>query len=114
VECDVEACRENVGFMIVQCAPACQTCEKISFAKRCPVNATLPMVLNGPGDLNRIFERITTNPDYQEHFGPMTIHSSPASTGGPWIVTFDNFVSSEECQRLIDIGQEEGYTRSAE
>jgi prolyl 4-hydroxylase len=100
--------------MIVQCAPACQTCEKISFSKRCPVDATLPMALKGPGDLNRIFERITTNPYYQEQFGPMTIHSSPASTRGPWIVTFDNFLSPEECQRLIDIGQEEGYKRSAE
>lgn len=100
-------CEANPKYMILQCAPSCQTCDKIDFEARCPwdkENAT--SVLEKPGDLNAIFERITTDPFYAKY--EPTIHSSPEK-GGPWVVTLEKFISDEECQRLIDLGGEAGY-----
>ena len=103
-------CERNTGWMSFNCAPACQTCERLDFDLRCPVDPNLPELLENPGDLNRMFERITTDP-FWEKFGPIDVISSPAK-GGPWIVTFDNFVSDEECNALIEYGYAEGYKRS--
>lgn len=32
--------------------------------------------------------------------------------GGPWVVVLDNFLTDEECDRLIELGGIEGYKRS--
>merc|ERR1712232_93805 len=58
----------------------------------------------------------------------VTIHSGPSQftssylleaseteiPNGPWVLTFDNFLSPEECDRLIQLGYktEQGYKRS--
>lgn len=75
-ECDV-----NPKYMTLQCAPSCQTCDKIDFESRCPwdkENAT--SVLEQAGDLNKLFERIVTEPFYQKY--EPTVHSRPPD--GPW------------------------------
>jgi prolyl 4-hydroxylase len=33
---------------------------------------------------------------------------------GPWVATLDNFVSAEEAEHLIQLGHDEGYTRSSD
>jgi len=100
-ECDV-----NPSYMKLQCAPSCQTCEQLSFDKRCPYNKDAPTALN-PGDLNKMFESIVSDERYKER---LTVFSQPPS--GPWIVTLDDFLTPEECQRLIDLGSQRGYERS--
>lgn len=108
---------QNPAYMLKHCAPVCQTCHYLDFDTRCPVNASAPTVLTKPGDLNRLFERITTLDEYSP-----TIHSMPNSNptttmiadsssilNGPWVVTLENFVSPEECDRLIQLGADLGY-----
>jgi prolyl 4-hydroxylase len=97
-------------LMRFRCPVACQTCEVLEYKHRCPIDRDHDWVLKKPGDLNAIFERISTDPFWKDH-GPIDIISSP-ETGGPWLITLDNFISDEECERLIELGGEEGYERS--
>lgn len=93
----------------------------IDFNARCPPlpEGTLPAL--EPGDLDAMFTRIiSTAPGNQTNVTPnpdippytVTVHSSPNNNGRPWVVTFENFVTPEEAQALIDHGYEEGYKRS--
>ena len=99
---------QNPKFMTLQCAPACQTCDQISFEHRCPFDRDAPKAW-GPGDLNKMFERLTQDPYYVEKFSP-EIHSKPPE--GPWVITLDNVTTEEQCSKLIQLGADRGYTRS--
>jgi prolyl 4-hydroxylase len=91
--------------MQINCAPACETCDQLDFNTRCPFDKNAPLVWQ-PGDLNAMFERITTDPIYQEKHTPQILSQPPK---GPWVVVLDNVVSAEECQKLIELGGEVGY-----
>jgi prolyl 4-hydroxylase len=80
--------------------------DKLSFEKRCPFDKNAPTAWNA-GDLNKMFERITTDPKNE---GRITIISRPPT--GPWIVTLDDFMTPQQAQNLIDLGSEIGYNRS--
>ena len=97
-------CEANPKYMLLQCAPSCQTCDKIDFDTRCPWDRDAPSIFE-PGDLNKMFERITTEPFYQQY--EPVIHSQPPK--GPWLITLEKFMTDEECDRLIHLGAEEGY-----
>jgi prolyl 4-hydroxylase len=104
-------CEANPKYMVLQCAPVCQTCDKIDFEARCPYDKNAPSILEKEGDLHALFEKITTDPVYAE-YRPV-IHSSPNDEeAGPWIVTLENFMSQEECENLIQLGADVGYERS--
>lgn len=107
-------CEENPKFMEMECAPACKTCLKLDFNHRCPFDKDAPTIW-GPGDLNKMFERLTTDP-YYEKFNP-TILSRPGQPigqfeDGPWVVTLHNVLSEEEADRLIELGGVRGYEQS--
>jgi prolyl 4-hydroxylase len=107
-------------------------------ATRCP---ELPDAIPAlkPGDLNKMFERIVetapgnrtlTDEEKQKLTESgmteyaVVVHSrpseEPASTVSirqdmklpPWVVTFENFLTDEECDALIDHGHKAGYERS--
>jgi hypothetical protein len=70
-----------------------------------------------PGDLSKLFQGIAAN--YSDCSAlnegvAVTVHSS--SNGMfrelPWILTLENFLSSEECDILIKLGYERGFQRS--
>jgi prolyl 4-hydroxylase len=108
-------CEANPDFMTMQCAPSCLTCDKLSFEMRCPYDPNDPMAWSEPGDLNAMFTRIVTDPEFQQY--QPTILSQPDSTqkgilNGPWVVVLDNFLSQEECDTLIELGAVKGYERS--
>lgn len=90
-----------------------------------------------PGGLNAMFERIVatapgnqTDENYVLGEGmtnyTVHVHSRPAPLKAgdvaidrerdleqpPWIITFENFLSDEECDRLIQLGHENEYKRS--
>jgi prolyl 4-hydroxylase len=103
---------KNPSFMTIQCAPTCYTCHLIDFDSRCPYDDTQPTFLN-PGDLHKMFERLTTDAFYVNNYHP-TIHMMPDPTSqeikdGPWVVTLENLLTDEECDRLIRLGGNEGY-----
>ena len=131
-------CVKNKAFMTTNCGPACQTCHLLDIKARCPLNKTaVPALL--PGDLNKMFERIiATAPgnrtlteqeikQLEEEKMPVysvNVLSQPNSKSSddvsvltdkslpPWVVTFDNFITPEECEELIELGYEFGYKRS--
>jgi hypothetical protein len=94
--------------MKLQCAPACQTCDQLDFGTRCPFDKDAPLVWQ-PGDLNAMFERMTTDPEYVKNYSPQILSQPPH---GPWVVVLDNVVSEPECKRLIEMGGELGYNIS--
>ena len=113
----VGECETNPDYMQIHCAPACFTCDKLSFELRCPFDETH---IWQPGDVHAMFERVTADPNYQAM--NLTILSRPgwednrytAATGqdAAWIITLDGFLTDEECDTLIRLGAEQGYERS--
>ena len=132
-KCDEES--EFYEWMVMNCAPVCQTCELLDFQIRCPIPEDAVDALdNNGGDngLHALFERIVRERDFstKQIDGGMEsldynveILSRPGGgTGeptdkvidGPWVVALDNFLSSEECDKLIEVGQSLGYEPSLE
>lgn len=64
-----------------------------------------------PGDLDAFFRRIIAQ--YQnDRDDNLTILSKPPQ--GSWILQIDNFLSNDEVQHLIELGQEIGYRPSGD
>jgi prolyl 4-hydroxylase len=113
------------------CAPSCQACNLIDIRARCPPlgHDVSPGLL--PGELNAMFERIVrTAPGNQSESVPIEegminytvhVHSRPEPLDEdateeesisfwrdlmqpPWTIAFDNFLSEEECNHLIQLG----------
>jgi prolyl 4-hydroxylase len=106
-------CEKTRAYMVVQCAPACQTCEQLDLKERCPYDPDEPTALQ-PGDLNKLFEKIVQLEEYSP-----TVLSQPGVASefvdhGPWVVTLDNFLTDAECDRLIELGGTQGYIESAD
>lgn len=107
-------CTANPKYMKVECAPACFSCDQLSFESRCPLPE--PEVMESTniwkaGDLNTMFEGILQRfPHAKPHFRPGD--PNPAYSDSPWVVTLDDFLTAEECQALIDAGAAQGYERS--
>ena len=94
----------------------------LSIDARCPVDRDAPNAWK-PGDVNRFFLGLVSDP-YVQKYEPH-VHSRPDYADGdnettasyqigPWVVTFDNFISDEEADRLIELGATEGYKRSSD
>lgn len=123
------------NYMMDECAPACQSCEdfitedEASVIEDCVFNPRENIF--GPGDLNRMFERIVgdsseldgivskenvkilSRPSHpQDMNGNVVDGTNPNYVLGPWVVTIENFLNDEECNRLIELGKKIGYERS--
>jgi hypothetical protein len=59
-------CEGNAGYMTVNCAPVCESCEQLHVETRCPMDPDAIDVLY-PGDLDTMFQGIITNPDFQQY-----------------------------------------------
>lgn len=86
-----------------ECAPACLSCEFLVFEARCPMDVNKLEDVWKAGDLNAMFEKLTSEP-YLSQYSVQTL-SSPA-TGGPWVIQLDNVLSKEEADHLIELGGE--------
>jgi prolyl 4-hydroxylase len=98
-------CEKNPAYMTTHCAPACGTCEQVSYETRCPYDPTAPGVWEGKGLVDALFHSITTDSKYAP-YAPVILSQDP------WVVQLDNFTTAEECQTLIDLGATLGYQRS--
>ena len=134
---DAAECEKNPSYMKMKCAPSCQTCDLIDISNRCPPlgDNVRPGLL--PGELNAMFERIVntapgnrtdhlvidegmTNYTVYVHSrpGPLNDNEEPIVSVNsdleqpPWIISFENFISEEECEHLIDLGYKSEYKRS--
>ena len=61
----------------------------------------------GAGDLNRLFEKLTSEPFLSTH--NVQVHSSPAKDG-PWIISMDNIVTEDQANHFIELGECEQNT----
>eukprot|EP00978_Attheya_sp_CCMP212_P032394 scaffold126212_cov61-Attheya_sp.AAC.2 len=112
-------CESNYEYMKFECAPVCQTCDQLDMLNRCPLDPNASNMLDHPGDLNRMFERILSDPIIVETYKPKVL-SRPRPfpeedvdyQEGPWVVTFDTFLTDHECDALIELGMQQGYERS--
>jgi prolyl 4-hydroxylase len=113
-------CESNPNFMNVSCGPVCQSCEYKIVEFRCPLD---PNAIDAfyPGDLDRMFENITTLLEYSKYepkvwSRPSLLPGDTEETApyklGPWLITLENFVSNDEAKRLIELGANRGYQRS--
>lgn len=117
----VGECAANPSFMNGDCAPACQTCYLMDLQERCPMENMSEDALK-PGDLDRLFEGIVADGSEYARYGPKVL-SRPLGEGeeagpdfieGPWLVTFEDFTTDEEIERLIHWGGSFGYERSSD
>eukprot|EP00562_Extubocellulus_spinifer_P022512 CAMPEP_0178629214 /NCGR_PEP_ID=MMETSP0698-20121128/9831_1 /TAXON_ID=265572 /ORGANISM="Extubocellulus spinifer, Strain CCMP396" /LENGTH=480 /DNA_ID=CAMNT_0020268507 /DNA_START=52 /DNA_END=1494 /DNA_ORIENTATION=+ len=120
-------CEANPSYMATTCAPSCKSCHLIDSATRCPIDPNAEPAL-APGDLNKMFDRIVKEAEDGSKGYTVTVHSRPSaeSMAGrvtdeendfgqpPWIITFENFLSDEECDYLIQLGYHAEYRRSVE
>mmetsp|Transcript_32631 Transcript_32631/g.75071 ORF Transcript_32631/g.75071 Transcript_32631/m.75071 type:complete len:348 (-) Transcript_32631:112-1155(-) len=111
-------CLANPSYMNKECAPACRMCHYLIFDERCPFDGNQESNVFKEGDLNRMFERIVSDESYQEKYG-ITVYSKPGGDAdnesvldGPWVITLEDFLSEEECERLITLGADRGYEQS--
>ena len=122
----LDECNKNPAYMKLHCAPACQSCEQLDINVRCPMDPNAKDALAGPGDLDKLFERIVSDPYYQK-YQPNIIsrpshppHTTEAErqaanyTIGPWVLMFDSFLSDEEADNFIRLASIEGYVRSTD
>jgi len=115
-------CESNTNFMQKQCAVACHSCHVLDFKHRCPVDETIPMALTQPDDLDNMFQRVLTLEKYGPQ--PLSMPNPPSNAttdiqdgdiqDGAWLVVLNNFLTPEECDRLIELGGHQGYKQSAD
>lgn len=94
------------------------------------------IVATAPGNATEETQLLAQQGKVQEDGTPyytVTVHSRPASDASkpdengvipvsksqdfeedPWVITFDNFLTDEECQHLIELGHMHGYKRSTD
>jgi len=126
-------CEGNIAYMQTKCAPSCQSCHMIDINARCPPlgDDIQPALL--PGQMNAMFERIvetapgnqTGDVEIEENMTnySVVVHSRPEPFEGepsrrrdmeqpPWIITFEDFLTEDECEHLVKMGYKSNYERS--
>ena len=97
-------CESNPGFMKSQCQKACDACGWVDPV--CSGTLTRPAKINGM--INSVFERAAARPELRP-----TVHSRPCDAartpadggrpcGGPWVMTFANFVRDDEADAFLE------------
>ena len=118
-------CQANPPYMLKSCAPACNSCDKLTFEGRCgemmESTRDIKGVWHESGSVTRFFERLLVDAAEFEpvvHSRPNAAQNIPPNNSdvvpieGPWVVTMSNVLSEEECNTLIQLGQDRGYKRS--
>jgi len=119
-------CDANPTYMRTNCAPSCATCDLLDISHRCPIEPGNEPIWQ-PGDLNKLMENIVDDADGSGEWKrynakamsrPKNKRDGTLVEGverdGPWIVILDNFVSTDEADRLVELGVKQGYERSAD
>ena len=90
---------------------------KLDIDVRCPIDHEKLNETNvwKEGGLERMHRRFVEHPYYAQ-YGPEIISQPSNDTSDDncslYVATFENFMSDEECDRLIEIAAEEGYEKS--
>lgn len=115
-------CEKNPAYMKINCAPVCKSCDQLNIETRCPMDADAVDALY-PGDLNKMFECIVTDPAFKKYepvvlsrpdYAPGDTADNATYSIGIWMVMFENAISDAEANRIIELGGIQGYHRSAD
>ena len=101
------------------CALACRSCLHLDYIYRCPIDSSKDVLK--AKELNSLFERIVSIPGFLEHGNkviskPMIFKSNERKINeqnkeDPWLLKFDNFLSSKECDQLVKHGGRIGFNK---
>jgi prolyl 4-hydroxylase len=86
--------------LVEKCAWTCGACKEHRFSKPQCARPGVPAAAV-PGSVNEIFQSIVDTRD------DVSILSGP-STGGPWVLTLDSFMTSEEADEVLKAGSVSG------
>jgi hypothetical protein len=114
-------CDNNKQFMRTSCPVACHSCDWIDTDRRCqPDPGGVDFFM--PGDLDRLFERIATDPEIQRRFRPAVLSRpayAPGDTAetapyqlGMWLVLLHSFLTEEEAGRMVELAERSGLKPS--
>ena len=92
---------------IVNTAPGNQTEETQIFAKEKKVQDD-----GTPFYTVQVHSRPESPAEVADENGVIAIDAKKDREEAPWVITFDNFVTDEECDHLIQLGYKNGYKRS--
>ena len=104
----VGECDANPGFMIVECAKSCRTCHLRDPKVRCVRDPTEVPALRGAaaGDgIAAAMEWATSD--------TWAAYSPTVLSRDPWVVQFEDFLSADEVQALLEAGSGKAYERSS-
>jgi hypothetical protein len=115
-------CQSNAPYMEQMCAPVCRSCHTpLLSTVEDPCTKTWDHSSNTwkSGDLDRMFRRLSSDANLLAKHN-IQILSSPTAglnenddNGGPWIITMEDIISPTEAERLIELGETEGFKASA-
>jgi hypothetical protein len=88
-------CDRNPGFMKHDCRRSCNACDWRD--TYCVDKLSEPPALEGTGKITATIERAATFTE----FGPIIRSSPHFEKPGPWVITFDRFISEEEVDAFI-------------
>jgi hypothetical protein len=114
----IAECDRNFRYMKTHCPVACRSCLWLDVPSRCAPDPNVTDALQA-GELDGLFERITTDPALVEQFQPQVL-SRPAahgtdeqeSSGGMWLVAFPTFLTEDEADRMALLAEQSGLQPS--
>ena len=110
-------------WMSRNCCPICHSTSQLEFLHRCPLDPNAYKAYSQPGDVSKKFMSLLKKmePEYsvQVHAAPMDIPGvayeyKVVPNDAPWVVTIDNFVTTEEMHTLLEHANVYGYERSTD
>lgn len=91
-------CENNLHFMMKDCSLACQFCDMKSKFQDCRQKSKDPWFL--PGDLKNKYEHLKKQPN-----AALASRSEVKDQDDPWVLKFDDFVSSSEADALLALAK---------
>ena len=97
-------CTANPGYMLVQCACSCDSCDQVDYKVRCKLDPDAELAVP-PGAMGATFERILSDfPQLQ----PTVLSRDP------WLLQLDSFLDDEEAAAFVRQGSSKGFETSAD
>lgn len=114
-------CSQSPGWMIVHCCKSCDeelnASELLDASVRCSrENLNMAGPAWQPGDLNKLFQKWVTDDEFKQ-YSPDVLSSPGGEFGGidgPWIITFDTFLTDFESDQIWHGGEISGFDRSTD
>ena len=97
-------CTDNPGYMLVQCACSCDSCDQVDYKVRCKLDPDAELAVP-PGAMGETFERILS--DFPQ------LHPTVLSRD-PWLLQLDAFLDDEEASAFVRQGSSKGFETSAD